>query len=372
MSSRFAWIALSIACVSGSGTAAPLGLPEPPTPRQNPPSAAKIALGKRLFHDVRFSRDGHISCASCHDEAKVFTDSPRVTSIGVADRTGVRNAPSCANAVYYEAQFWDGRAATLEEQAKQPFVNPAEMDLPNLDAVVDIIQGDAEYARAFGTVFHRTPKRITIDDVARAIASYERSLVFGDSPFDRYYFKGEREALSAPARRGLTLFLGHGGCARCHTVDKRHALFTDSRYHDIGIGPDDLAPLARRLIEADPSRPLSTRELSELGRFAITRKPEDLGAFKTPGLRNVALTAPYMHDGSLADLRAVVLHYVAGGGTSRPGRGPGAKPGGISPLEISARDVEDLVAFLDALTSPAYAGAATPRDDSAPATPKPE
>jgi cytochrome c peroxidase len=271
-----AWIVFLFGCAPGAPHAEPLGLPHLPVPRDNPQTAEKIELGKRLFHDPRFSRTGKLSCASCHEDGKAFTDSPRSTSEGVDGQVGPRNAPTVANAAYAKLQFWDGRSKSLEEQARQPFVNPTEMGLANLDAVVERVRADASYMTAFRRVFGKAGKQPAIGDIAKAIASYERSLIYGNSPFDRFYFKGQRDAMTPEAIRGMTVFLGHGHCATCHPVEKTHALFTDDRFHDIGIGPDDLPRLATTYAEskapgADASRSvLSAREVSELGRYAVS------------------------------------------------------------------------------------------------------
>lgn len=347
------------------GAAAPLGLPEVPLPADNPQNPAKIALGDKLFHDPRLSSSGHVSCASCHEDQRVFTDSPLTVSKGVGGALGQRNAPSVANAAYFKMQFWDGRANSLEDQALQPLTNPVEMGLPDVDAAVAIVRADADYRERFQQAFG-TPTALTAKGLGQAIASYERTLVFGDSPFDRYQYRGEKDALSPAAVRGLAVFTTWGRCVACHRIEPGYATFTDDRFHNIGIGinryPDEVLSLATgmpppRLPERlRSSAPDPARLKSELGRFAVTGKLEDLGAFKTPSLRNVALTAPYMHDGSLKTLREVVVHYVAGGFS--PGdrvRNAHLDPE-INFLEISSGQADDLVAFLEALTSPRFAG----------------
>jgi cytochrome c peroxidase len=201
--------------------------------------------------------------------------------------------------------------------------------------------------------------------VQMAIATFERTIVAGDSPFDRYYFGGDRGAMSEAAVRGFQVFLGDGRCVSCHVIEQDHALFTDNRFHNIGVGinriQDKVPEIAPKFIEArargiDVDKAvLSNPSTSELGRFAITESLDDLGAFKTPTLRNVAVTAPFMHDGSLKTLRDVVVHYNNGGVTNQGERVNDFLSGGIRPLNLTDGQISDLVAFIEALTSPQYA-----------------
>jgi cytochrome c peroxidase len=244
----------------------------------------------------------------------------RPVAIGVAGKKGIRNSPTVLNAVYHATQFLDGRVDSLEEQASGPVTNPVEM-ANTLTAVEHMLNADpgyrSEFERAFG------PGDITFEKAAKAIAAFERTLVCGDSPFDRFRFGGEETALSEEARRGWEVFRdpGKGNCTICHLVGVRTAPLTDGLFHNTGAGLDDL------------------------GRYNVTGKERDRGAFKTPTLRNVALTAPYMHDGSLATLRAVIDFYALGG-TPNPHLDPD-----IRPLPLSEQDRLDLVAFLKSLTS---------------------
>ncbi|MGR9035826.1 MAG: cytochrome-c peroxidase, partial [Gammaproteobacteria bacterium] len=291
-----------------------LGLPPVPVPADNPQSPAKIALGDKLFHDKRFSIDGTVSCANCHNDKLAFTDGLQF-SIGHNGLSGTRNAPTVVNAAFYKSQFWDGREPDLESQSKQPFINPVEGGLPDHAPILKIVRTDAEYKKAFESVFGAGGGQVTMDHVAKAIASFERSLVSGNSPFDRYYFKGENGALNGAQIRGLNLFLGQGRCVSCHTIEQDQALFTDNRFHNIGIGinaiQDDVPHLAGAFLEAKAKggevdkMVLTDKKSSELGRFAVTDQLTEIGAFKTPTLRNVELTAPYMHDGSLKTLKDV-------------------------------------------------------------------
>ena len=342
----------------------PLGLPAVPVPVDNPQTPAKIALGDKLFHDSRFSTTGEVSCSTCHDLNKGLTDSPMVTSEGINQLTGTRNAPTVANAAFFQSQFWDGRSPDLEDQALHPFVNPVEMGLPNHDPILAIVSTDPEYVAAFREVFGKEPGQVTMREVTQAIASFERTLTFGDSPFDRYYFGGDQTAISDAAVRGFKVFLEEGRCVSCHTIEQDHALFTDHRFHNIGVGINDVQDQVPVFVEAFLEaklqgvdvdiQVLSDPRSSELGRFAVTESFDDLGAFKTSTLRNVAVTAPYMHDGSIATLREVVEHYNNGGVTNEGDRVNDFLSGGIRALNLTDQQIDDLVAFMEALTSPEF------------------
>lgn len=340
-----------------------LGLPPLPVPVDNPQTPAKIALGDKLFHDKRFSIDGTISCATCHDAGKGFTDNLPV-SAGHHGLTGTRNAPTVINAAFSKAQFWDGREPDLEGQSKQPFVNPVEAGLPNHQPILDIVREDPDYKAAFAEVFKVNGRQLTMDHVSKAIASFERSIIAGNSAFDRYYFKGDKTALTEQQQRGFQLFLGQGRCISCHTIEQDHALFSDSRFHNIGIGinavQQDLPRLTQAFFEAKirggdvDKMVLTDKKSSELGRFAVNDSFNDIGAFKTPTLRNIALTAPYMHDGSLKTLKDVVNHYNNGGVTPAGAPVNAFLSGGIRPLNLTDVQIDELVAFMDALTSNQY------------------
>lgn len=338
-----------------------LGLPPVPIPENNPQTPAKIALGDKLFHDKRFSIDGTVSCANCHDDTKAFTDN-LVVSVGHGGKTGTRNAPTVLNAAFYQSQFWDGREPDLESQSKQPFVNPVEHGLSDHDPIVEIVRTDPDYQRAFQEVFGVASDAVTIDHVAQAIASFERTLITGNSPFDRYYFKGETDAMSEAQIRGFNLFIGQGRCVSCHVIEQDNATFTDSRFHNIGIGinsiEQDVPALTQAFLEAKLQGKdvdimvLTDPKSSELGRFAVTDGLHEIGAFKTPTLRNVDLTAPYMHDGSLKTLRDVIIHYNNGGVSETGARANDFLSGGIRPLNLTDAQIDDLVEFMKALTSP--------------------
>ncbi len=346
-----------------------LGLPPVPIPADNPQTPEKIALGDKLFHDTRFSTTGTVSCATCHDAQKVFTDSPLQVSEGIHKLTGTRNAPTVVNTAYFKTVFWDGRSPDLEDQSLHPFVNPVEMGLKDHEPILKIVRSDPEYVAAFKTVFGKSGEQVTMTEVTRAIASFERTIVSGDSPFDRWYFKGDEKAMSPAAKRGFELFIGQGRCVSCHVIEQTTALFTDNRFHNIGVGingiQEDIPRLAGEFLVAKAKGTdvdvavLTDRKTSELGRFAVSDRLDDLGAFKTPTLRNVAVTGPFMHDGSMKTLRETVVHYNNGGVTKREDRVNDFLSGGIRPLELKDDQVDDLVAFMEALTSPQFAKAAT-------------
>jgi cytochrome c peroxidase len=303
---------------------APLGLPPVPIPADNPPTTASIALGRRLFYDVQLSADSTLSCAGCHNPTLEFTDGRRV-ALGVRSQPGTRNTPTILNAVYSSAQFWDGRSPSLEDQAGGPIANPIEMAQTH-EACVAKLSRNAAYRRDFAAVFGPGP--VTIRKVEMAVASFERTLVSGNSPFDRYQFGGDKSALSPAAIRGLAIFTDkqRGNCSTCHSVAKDYALFTDGKFHNLGAGMD------------------ANGELTDLGRYTQTKNEGDRSAFRTPTLRNIAKTAPYMHDGSKKTLKEVVDFY-AGGGNSNP-----QLDKEIKELKLSGRDRADLVAFLESLT----------------------
>jgi cytochrome c peroxidase len=343
-----------------------LGLPPVPIPANNPQTPEKIALGDKLFNDKRFSSTGEVACATCHEAEKVFTDSPLSVSEGINKLTGTRNAPTVVNAAYNKTQFWDGRSPDLEDQALHPFLNPVEMALQDHDALLAVVRSDKEYVKAFKDVFGIRSDDITITEVTQAIAAFERTQVTGNSPFDRWYFAGEADAMNASAQRGFDVFLADGRCVSCHVVEQDQAVFTDHRFHNIGVGINDMQNRVLDVATAfqldkrsDPDldvdlEVLTDGNVSELGRFAISDELSDMGAFKTPTLRNIAETAPYMHDGSIETLRDVVTHYNNGGVTNEGDPVNAFISGGIQPLDLTDEQIDDLVAFMEALTSPEY------------------
>jgi cytochrome c peroxidase len=324
-------------------------------PSDNPMTSAKVELGKTLFFDTRLSADGTVSCASCHDPKRAFTDGKPVAE-GIGGRRGARNSPTLLNAMFSTGQFWDGRAGTLEEQAKLPLTNADEMGNPSHESVVARLGAIPEYTKQFKEVFGSP---VTIDGVAKAIAAFERTLVSGDSPVDRYV-AGDLNALSEPARSGLALFRGKARCGVCHAFNQNFAafatfpFFTDGNYRNTGVAMNftGFSALARRALAA--SRDDSSSALvdvarheraGELGRFVISGNALDIGAFRTPSLRNVALTAPYFHDGSAATLEDVVRFYVKGG-NENPNR-----DWQLEAVALTESEQRDLIEFLKALTS---------------------
>jgi cytochrome c peroxidase len=336
-----------------------------PIPKDNPQTPEKIALGETLFNDKRFSSTGEVSCATCHDAGKAFTDSPLSVSEGINKLMGTRNAPTVVNSVYFETMFWDGRSPSLEDQSLHPFINPVEMGLKDHKPILDIVRSDPEYVKAFKKVFGKSGNAITMDEVTKAIAAFERTIISGDSPFDRWRYGGEKDALTEAQKRGFELFINKGRCVSCHVIEQTQALFTDNRFHNIGVGINDIQShvpaLATEFLKAKITasevdvKVLTDKRTSELGRFAISRGFDDLGSFKTPTLRNVAVTAPYMHDGSIKTLKEVVEHYNNGGVTREGDRVNDFLSGGIRPLNLTEEEIDDLVAFMEALTSPEFA-----------------
>ncbi len=306
---------------------APLGLPPVPIPADNPPTAETIALGRMLYYDPILSADGTISCASCHGPQMGFTDT-RPVSLGVGGKKGSRHSPTVINSAYNTLQFWDGRAPSLEDQAKGPIANPVEMAATHEEAVKRI-QDDPKYVSLFKQAWGTD--KITIDLVVKSIASFERTVLSGNSPFDRFYYGHDKKALSASAQRGLKLFIDpkKGNCEVCHTIGKEYALFTDNKFHNLGIGAD------------------TRGNMVDLGRFSETKNDADWGSFKTPTLRNIAQRAPYMHDGSFPTVKDALGHYI-GGGNLNPHLDKEIHA--LDFLTFDERD--DLLSFLDSLSAP--------------------
>ena len=325
-----------------------LGLPPITIPADNPQTPDKIALGKKLFHDQHLSADGKISCASCHKVERAFTDGLPVAR-GIHDQLGTRNTPSLMNVAYQQSFFWDGRRSSLEAQAKEPFLHSREHGLSNVPDLLQRITSDSSYVVAFKRVFGVSSDPISAEHLAQALASFQRSLIAGNSAFDRFYFAGDKKALSPSAQRGLKLFQRSAQCNICHTIDKGSALFTDQQFHSLSVGlkkiENRMAALSIQVAGASQLERenfvLEDAAFAEMGRFLITGNPADIGKFKTPSLRNVAQTAPYMHDGSVATLdEAVDLEvYYRGVAQNRP-------------LILTPVDKADLINFLKALSSP--------------------
>lgn len=342
----------------------PLGLPVMPHPPDNPPTAARIELGRTLFFDRRLSFNGTMSCGMCHVPDHGFTANELRMAIGNEGATVRRNAPTVLNVGYHPRLFHDGREGELEAQVWGPFLAHNEMANPSIGHVLDTLRALPDYRGAFERAFDgRGP---TVETVGQALASYQRSLVSANSRFDRYRYGGDTTALTAQERQGLEVFAGKGRCTTCHTMGEQSALFSDFRYHNTGIGwlrglPQPLVevqliPGLRTTMSAERIDSIGEKVPNDVGRFEITLDPADRWAYKTPMLRNVALTAPYMHDGSIATLDSVLDHYAAGGRTIE--RGPHAGVGRNNPLKsafvpgfvLTAAERADLLAFLEALT----------------------
>jgi cytochrome c peroxidase len=299
----------------------PLGLPPVQWPEDDPYSATKVELGRFLYFDKRVSSDGTLSCASCHAPEKAFTDGAPV-STGISGQKGGRSAPTVINRAYSTQQFWDGRSPSLEDQAKGPIANPIEMTAEKSAdaahaAVVKRLKAVPGYVKMFEKVFGT--KDFHIDHVAKAIATFERTVYSGNSPYDRYN-AGDKKAMTEPQIRGMDIFFNKVACDSCHLGFN----FTDGSYENVGIGMN--------------------KEKPDLGRFVVSGREEDKGAFKTPTLREIEHTGPYMHDGSLKTLEEVVEHYDKGGIKNAH------LSARIKPLKLSERDKSDLVAFLKSLS----------------------
>lgn len=311
----------------------PRGLPPVFWPEENPYSPEKVELGRLLYFDKRLSSDQSVACASCHAPEQAFTDRSPV-STGIGQQKGGRSAPTVINRAYSTFQFWDGRADSLEEQAKGPLANPIEMTTAKdaseaHRAVVANIKRVPGYVKRFQKAFGNGD--ITIDHVAKAIATFERTVLSGNSPFDRYQ-AGDKKALTESQVRGMNIFFKKTACDACHLGFN----FTDGSYMNIGIGMEKKNP--------------------DLGRYLITGREEDKGAFKTPTLREIEHTAPYMHDGSLKTLDDVVEHYNKGG-IKNPTLSARMKP-----LTLSEQEKKDLVAFLKALSGEGWQHIRPPKD----------
>jgi len=319
------------------------------------PTPERVALGDKLFSDKRLSTNDAVACATCHEPGKAFVDQkPFPDGVAAPKERPQRNSPTVVNAMFNATQFWDGRAPTLEEQAKLPILNPIEMGQKSPDDVVAKVRRIPEYAAAFPKVFGH---EATYDDIAAAIATFERTQYAGDAPFDRYV-AGNEKAVDAAAKRGWLLFNGKGRCSDCHAFSTVSPLFSDQKFHNIGIAAHktdfiDLARKAAGMVRGGDLKQVDELAIqthfSELGRFLVTKQANDIGAFKTPGLRNVAVTAPYMHDGSLATLWDVMDHYNKGG-VPNPNL-----DGGMQRLGLTEAEIDDMVAFMQSLTSARFA-----------------
>ncbi len=295
-------------------------------PVESRPTKRSVELGRFLFFDKRLSGDGTVACSSCHLPSRAFTDGKAV-STGIKGQRGRRNAPTVVNRLYGRSFFWDGRAHTLPEQTLEPFLSPVEHGLSQRD-LLSMIRSIPGYRRLFREAFGTD---VTEDGIATALTHFQWTILSGNSPVDRFDYLGDATALSAAAQRGFLVFRGKGGCVRCHAGPN----YTDEQYHDLGVGWES--------------------GTIDLGRYTVTRRPEDIGAFKTPTLREVARTAPYMHDGRFKTLDEVVNFYNHGG-VNNPHQDSIMKP-----LFLSDEERENLVVFLKNLSGEGWQHIAAPR-----------
>jgi cytochrome c peroxidase len=296
----------------------PFGLPDVEQPANNPLTDAKVALGRRLFFDPNLSSDRTVSCASCHDPNQSWTNGQKY-GVGVGGIEGTRNVPSILNVAYFRQLFWDGRAGSLEAQALFPLLSPAEMAMPSREAILERLQEDSAYEPLFAAAF---ADGTTVTNMAMALACYERTILAGNAPYDRYV-AGDKDAMSAAAVRGLEVFLGRGKCSGCHVPPR----FLDYSFYNLGVGMESTDP--------------------DLGRYHVFKMDSAKGKFKTPTLRDIALTAPYMHDGSISTLRETVEIYDQGGIRNRYLSNEVQRP-----LRLTEQEKQDLIIFLsEGLTS---------------------
>jgi cytochrome c peroxidase len=349
LSGRRPWAHLVLALltwwISGCSRSPPA--PSVPSPASAQSERAIAQLGARVFADAALSSDGSTSCAGCHDPKRTFTDG-RPVALGVRRTPGTRNAPSLLDITDRTTFFWDGRETRLEHVVLQPFTNAAEMGQPGMANVVERMARTQAYRSAFASAFGDKSGIVTQGRIAIALATYLRTLPRGSSRFDAFLASGGRSGLSADEHAGLTLFEGKAACSQCHSVAGSRPMLTDQLFHHTGIGFDRIAGnIAPQLIKLDAIKArgqplgaavLTDPDVAELGRFLVTRQPVDLGAFRTPSLRNVSRTAPYMHDGSIPTLRAAIEREIYYRSLERG-----------QPIELTVPEQRQLLAFLGAL-----------------------
>lgn len=312
---------------------------------------AQVALGEKLFADPRLSGDGRMRCATCHQPALAFSDG-RSVSVGIGGRPGTRNAPSLLAAPSMAHLFWDGREERLESAVLGPFTNPVEMGLASPAELIARVKANAHYQQLFEQAFPDDAHVVDVDHLGLALAAYIRSLPRRSSSFDRYQ-SGQRKALSPEQIAGLELFVGKAQCGTCHHLEEHPAPLADQEFHHVGVGDAAFAGQVGRLVErlnvprdALGALVLTEADVAGLGHFVITRKAKDLAAFRTPSLRNVAVTAPYMHDGSVRTLEDAVDQELYYRGLNQ-GR----------PISLTVPERRQLTAFLHSLTDAPYVGA---------------
>lgn len=331
----------------------PSGLPTVPVPENNPLTQGKVELGRKLFYDRRLSLNSTFSCAMCHIPEQGFTSNEMAKAVGIEGRTVRRNTPTVYNVAYYQTLFHDGREVTLEQQVWGPLLARNEMANPSVGFVIEKLKSLSDYQGLFKQAFGRGP---SMETIGMAIASYERTLNSANSPFDRWYFGKHEQAISEAAKKGFKLFSGKAGCSNCHTVEDNHALFTDNKLHNTGVGYAESMgkSLAKHRVQVAPGvfidvdaaaiESVSEPQANDLGRYEVSQAPEDRWKYKTPSLRNVKLTAPYMHNGVFTTLKEVVEFYNQGG-IDNENLDPLIKP-----LRLSDAEVNHVEAFLLALT----------------------
>ncbi|MBI3249269.1 MAG: methylamine utilization protein MauG [Deltaproteobacteria bacterium] len=330
----------------------PLGLPPlPPPPADNPPTPEKVALGRRLFFDRRLSPNDTMSCAMCHLPTQGFTVNETRLAVGINGHTTRRNPPTLYNVAYQRLLFHDGREFALEDQVISPLTNPMEMGNPSIGYIVNKIRELPGYREQFQQAF---AEDVSVATLGKALASYERTLLSGNSPFDRWYFGREKDAVSDQVKAGFKIFRGKGQCFTCHTIDKIGTLFSGQGFRNTGVAQLTLIP--EKQVEVDLGGGLKTQmpraqvdEIltppgKDLGRYEVTLDPTDVWRYKTPSLRNIALTAPYMHNGVLLTLEDVIEYYDHGG-TGADGQDPR-----VSPLHLKPEEKQALLALLRSFT----------------------
>lgn len=354
---RLALVLFSCTSFSWAGNtpvtvAPPLGLPNLTVPADNPLTKEKIDLGRRLFMDRRLSHNNTMSCAMCHVPEQGFTSYELGAAIGMEGRSLRRNSPTIFNIGYHRSFFHDGRELHLEEQVWGPLLTKVEMDMPSIGYVVEKVRQFPEYKGLFETAFGGP---VNSERIGQALASFERTMVSGNSRFDRWFYGKEKTALNSEERKGFQVFTGKGRCSTCHLVGDKHALFTDHKFHNTGIGwertmfPErstyrvQLAPGTFVQVKGSALKSFEP-PIADVGRYEVTIDPKDRWSYKTPMLRNIALTRPYMHDGSLSTLEDVVEFYDKGG-IDNENKSPL-----LVPLKLSKEEKSALVAFLNTLT----------------------
>jgi cytochrome c peroxidase len=321
-----------------------------PSPDKGPASrSALVELGESIFLDASLSADRRVSCSSCHDPRRAFTDGKR-TSVGVYGRVGTRNAPSLLDIATMKSFFWDGRETNLKRAVLQPFTNPREMGMPDIASLASRLEGSARYSAAFSRAFGNDAP-ITAEKIAASLVAYLLAIPQHENRYDNSLYPDGKRALNDEESAGLELFSGKAGCAECHRLKTAQPSFTDNLFHHAGIGfgnaSGNISALISRLdtLKRD-NQPIGTailaeQDIAELGKFAVTRRPADLGAFRTPTLRNVAATPPYMHDGSIGTLAEAVDREIYYRSLAR-GR----------PISLTVEERRQLLAFLGTLSRP--------------------